>query len=64
MQRAGTGNSRGSQLGHAEAEQADGLAICHEDLPERLAGESVIVQLLDWKDHSHILTEQLDITQI
>ena len=45
-------------------EQADGLAICHEDLPERSAGESVIVQLLDWKDHSHILTEQLDITQI
>ena len=42
---------------------AQGLAICPEDLPKRPAGEKAVVQLLDWLDHSSILTDQLDITR-
>ncbi len=42
---------------------AQGLAICPEDIPHRPAGEEAVVQLLDWLDHSSILTEQLDITR-
>ncbi len=42
---------------------AQGLAICPEDVPRRPAGEEAVVQLLDWLDHSSILTEQLDITR-
>ena len=42
---------------------AQGLAICPEDLPRRPAGEEAVVQLLDWLDHSSILTDQLDITR-
>jgi len=43
--------------------QADGLAICPEEEPAREAGAQVVVQLLDWKDHSALLTDQLDITK-
>ena len=42
---------------------AHGLAICPEDLLQRSAGEQVVVQLLDWLNHSAILTDQLDITK-
>ena len=42
---------------------AQGLAICPEDMPVRRAGERAPVQLLDWLDHSGILTERLDITE-
>ena len=42
---------------------ADGLAICPEDEPSREAGSDVVVQLLDWRDHTAILTEELDITR-
>ena len=42
---------------------AQGLAICPEDLPKRPAGEKAVVQLLDWLDHSSILTDHLDITR-
>ncbi|MEX2430646.1 MAG: gephyrin-like molybdotransferase Glp, partial [Dehalococcoidia bacterium] len=35
---------------------AQGLAICPEDLPQRSAGETVEVQLLDWLDHAPLLT--------
>ena len=42
---------------------AQGLAICPEDMPLRRAGERAPVQLLDWLDHSGILTERLDITE-
>ena len=42
---------------------AHGLAICPEDLPRRSAGEQAVVQLLDWLDHSALLTERLDITK-
>lgn len=42
---------------------AQGLAICPEGIPRRPAGEEAVVQLLDWLDHSSILTEQLDITR-
>lgn len=41
---------------------AQGLAICPEDVPVRSAGQSAVVQLLDWLDHSNLLTEKLDIT--
>ena len=54
--------AQGSNLLTSVAE-ADGLAICPEDEPVRDAGQSVVVQLLDWRDHSTILTEQLDITK-
>jgi molybdopterin molybdotransferase len=54
--------AQGSNL-LTSVELADGLAICHEELSERSAGETVIVQLLDWKDHSSILTDKLDITK-
>ena len=43
--------------------QADGLAICPEEEPVREAGTQIVVQLLDWKDHSALLTDQLDITK-
>jgi molybdopterin molybdotransferase len=43
--------------------QADGLAICPEEESVREAGAQVVVQLLDWKDHSALLTDQLDITK-
>lgn len=43
--------------------EADGLAICPEEETSREAGDQVVVQLLDWKDHSHLLTDQLDITK-
>ena len=42
---------------------AQGLAICPEDMPVRRAGERAPVQLLDWLDHSGVLTERLDITK-
>ena len=42
---------------------AQGLAICPEDMPVRRAGERAPVQLLDWLDHSGVLTERLDITE-
>ena len=42
---------------------AQGLAICPEDVPVRRAGERAVVQLLDWLDHSGLLTEPLDITK-
>ena len=54
--------SQGSNI-LTSMELAQGLAICPEDLPERRIGESVVVQLLDWRDHSDILTEVLDITR-
>ena len=41
---------------------AEGLAICHEDLERRDAGEEVVVQLLNWRDQFDLLTESLDIT--
>ena len=43
-------------------ELAHGLAICPEDQAERKAGESAVVQLLDWADHAALLTEELDQT--
>lgn len=43
--------------------EADGLAICPEEELVREVGDQVVVQLLDWKDHSALLTEQLDITK-
>jgi molybdopterin molybdotransferase len=42
---------------------ADGLAICPEEELVREAGTQVVVQLLDWKDHFRLLTDQLDITK-
>ena len=43
-------------------ELAHGLAICPEDREERAAGEQAVVQLLDWYDHSALLTDDLDLT--
>ena len=43
-------------------ELAHGLAICPEDQAERKAGETAVVQLLDWADHAALLTEELDPT--
>ena len=43
-------------------ELAHGLAICPEDQAERKAGETAVVQLLDWADHAGLLTEDLDLT--
>jgi molybdopterin molybdotransferase len=42
---------------------ADGLAICPEEQTSREAGSEVVVELLDWRDYSEILTERLDITK-
>ena len=42
-------------------ELAQGLAICPEDVAERAAGESVVVQLFDWADHAALLTDELDL---
>jgi molybdopterin molybdotransferase len=42
---------------------ADGLAICPEDQDQRRVGAQVVVQLLDWRDHWSLLTEDLDITR-
>ena len=44
-------------------ELAQGLAICPEELERRDVGETVVVQLLDWRDHSALLTDELDITK-
>ena len=54
--------AQGSNLLTSVAE-ADGLAICPEEELVREAGAQVVVQLLDWKDHSALLTDQLDITK-
>jgi molybdopterin molybdotransferase len=54
--------AQGSNLLTSVAE-ADGLAICPEEELVREAGTQVVVQLLDWKDHSALLTDQLDITK-
>jgi molybdopterin molybdotransferase len=54
--------AQGSNLLTSVAE-ADGLAICPEDQPVREAGTEAVVQLLDWRDHSGLLTERLDITK-
>jgi molybdopterin molybdotransferase len=54
--------AQGSNLLTSVAE-ADGLAICPEEELVRDAGTQVVVQLLDWKDHSALLTDQLDITK-
>ena len=54
--------AQGSNLLTSVAE-ADGLAICPEEESVRESGAHVVVQLLDWRDHSAILTEQLDITK-
>ena len=54
--------AQGSNLLTSVAE-ADGLAICPEEELVREAGAEVVVQLLDWKNHSALLTEQLDITK-
>ena len=44
-------------------ELAQGLAICPEELRRRDVGETVVVQLFDWRDHSALLTDELDITK-
>jgi hypothetical protein len=44
-------------------EAAHGFAICPEDEPLRGVGAEVTVQLLDWRDHSALFTEQADITK-
>jgi molybdopterin molybdotransferase len=54
--------AQGSNLLTSMAE-ADGLAICPEGDPVRESGSEVVVQLLDWRDHSAILTQELDITK-
>jgi molybdopterin molybdotransferase len=54
--------AQGSNLLTSVAE-ADGLAICPEEELVREAGAQVVVQLLDWKDHSALLTDRLDITK-
>ncbi len=43
-------------------ELAHGLAICPEDQEELAAGELAVVQLLDWRDHAALLTDDLDPT--
>ena len=58
---AATTGSQGSNILTSMA-LAHGLAICHEDLLRRDAGETVVVQLLDWREHASILTDRLDIT--
>lgn len=52
--------AQGSNLLTSVAE-ADGLAICPEQQTSREAGTEVVVELLDWRDHTEILTERLDI---
>jgi molybdopterin molybdotransferase len=54
--------AQGSNLLTSVAE-ADGLAICPEEETSREVGAEVVVQLLDWKDHSTLLTDPLDITK-
>lgn len=54
--------AQGSNLLTSVAE-ADGLAICPEEDLVRETGQYVAVQLFDWRDHSAILTEDLDITK-
>ena len=60
--RAGLTGGQGSNL-LTSMGLAQGLAICPSDIPRRRAGEEAVVQLLDWLDHSALLTEQLDITR-
>ena len=54
--------AQGSNLLTSVAE-ADGLAICPEEELMRDTGAQVVVELFDWRDHSAILTEDLDITK-
>jgi molybdopterin molybdotransferase len=54
--------SQGSNI-LTSLEAADGLAICPEGELQRSAGQEIVVQLLDWRDHSWLLTDQLDITR-
>ncbi|MBL75886.1 MAG: molybdopterin molybdenumtransferase MoeA [Chloroflexi bacterium] len=53
--------SQGSNL-LTSMTSANGLAICHEDLPKLAKGNKVIVQLLDWLDQYNLLTEQKEIS--
>ena len=53
--------SQGSNL-LTSMTSANGLAICHEDLPKLAKGNKVVVQLLDWLDQYGLLTKQKEIS--